>query len=93
MIIVMIEWRDAARYVDSEWKSADDEYALIPMTTFGVLVMENEKLIAVAQDFSSGRPYSPYRGVMIVPKVNIVKVTRFDSEQEGSTVGAFHLIP
>jgi hypothetical protein len=79
-VLVMIEWTDSARYPDSDWMGDESEMNLITMKSFGVLVRETEDLIAIAQDFSPARPYTPYRGVMVIPIINIIKIKRYSSD-------------
>lgn len=73
---VAIQWRDSARYPDHEWYGSDHEFAPIDMLSAGILVKETDEVYVIAADWSDNRPYTPYRGVYVIPKVNVVSVER-----------------
>lgn len=81
--IAVIKWQDAAAMEAFEWFAPNEEgIKLIPMTTVGLIVKENETLIAIATEFCHGREVTPFRGVYCIPKVNIVSVDRFPITEE-----------
>ena len=74
--IVLITWRDSNRYIDQCHK--DDEFEVVVITTVGFLLSETDTQIVLAQDSMSGSAPEDYRGIIVIPKENIIKTYAMD---------------
>ncbi|MGA1046734.1 MAG: hypothetical protein ACO3UU_01895 [Minisyncoccia bacterium] len=69
--IVLIAWRDSNRYIDQCHK--DYEFEVVVIKTVGFLLSETDTQIVLAQDSMSGSAPEDYRGIIVIPKENIIK--------------------
>jgi hypothetical protein len=70
--IQLVTWRDSNRYINQLHKDYDFEVVVIK--TIGFLLSETDTQIVLAQDKMSGDADEEYRGIICIPKENIVEI-------------------
>jgi len=73
--VVLIHWRDSNRYIDQCHK--DDNFEVVVITTVGFLLNETDTQIVLAQDSMSGSASEDYRGIIVIPKENIIETIKY----------------
>ena len=75
--IQLVTWRDSNRYIGQV--AADQEFDIEVISTVGWLIKEDEFKIVLAQDNFQNIETNDYRGVIVIPRENIMAITSLES--------------
>jgi hypothetical protein len=78
--IRLVTWRDSNRYIGQV--AADQKFDIEVIATVGWLIKEDEFKIVLAQDNFQNIEANDFRGVIVIPKENIMAITSLDSHVE-----------
>ena len=77
--LIIVHWIDSACYSATTPLGADYKWELKNMTTCGLLVSEDKKMVVIAKDCYEDDGLC-YRGVSTIPKVCITKTVHIEAE-------------
>jgi hypothetical protein len=81
--IRLVTWRDSNRYIGQV--AADQEFDIEVIYTVGWLVKEDKFKIVLAQDNFQNIEVNDFRGVIVIPRENIMAVISLDSLSDPTT--------
>jgi len=78
--IRLVTWKDSNRYIGQV--AVDQEFDIEVISTVGWLIKEDEFKIVLAQDNFQNIEADDFRGVIVIPRENIMAITSLDSRVE-----------